>query len=94
MKKKILLFFFLFSFNQITYSKQKYTNSEECILDNVNKTNNAEASLAVIDSCRKLYPNIENKNTLQNFDKKKIEEEIKNLREILEILKKELVKFN
>jgi hypothetical protein len=94
MKKIIFLFFLLSFFNHVSYGQKKYSNSEECILENISKTNNAEASLAVIDSCRKLYPNLENKNTLQNFDKKKIEEEMKNLREIMEILKKELAKFN
>ncbi len=72
-----------------TYSQTTYKNAEECILDKVTKTNNNEASLAVIEICKKLYPELKkSENITQTIDKQKLEQEIKKLAEIMGNFKK------
>lgn len=77
-----------------SYSQKNYKNAEECILDKIVSSKNAEASLAIIEACKKLYPII-NKVDNQNhsIDKKKLEEDIKILAEIMELLKVEMNKL-
>ena len=77
-----------------SYSQKNYKNPEECILDKIVSSKNAEASIAVIEACKKLYP-ITNKVDNQNppIDKKKLEEDIKTLAEIMELLKVEMNKL-
>ena len=77
-----------------SYSQKNYKNDEECILDKIIFSKNSEASLAIIEACKKLYP-ITNKVYNQNppIDKKKMEEDIKTLAEIMELLKVEMNKL-
>jgi hypothetical protein len=77
-----------------SYSQKNYKNPEECILDKIVSSKNAEASIAIIEACKKLYP-ITNKVDNQNppIDKKKLEEDIKTLAEIMELLKVEMNKL-
>ena len=77
-----------------SYSQKNYKNAEECILDKIVSSKNAEASIAIIDACKKLYP-ITKKvdNQSPSIDKKKIEEDIKVLAEIMELLKIEMNKL-
>jgi len=87
----VTIFFFL---TNLSYSQNKYKNAEECILDKIILAKNAEASIAVIEACKKLYP-IPNNTVTSNpsIDKKKIEQDIKILAEIMELLKVELNKL-
>jgi hypothetical protein len=77
-----------------SYSQKNYKNAEECILDKITFAKNAEASLAIIEACKKLYPITNNTvNSNPSIDKKKIEEDIKTLAEIMELLKIEMNKL-
>ncbi len=84
----------IFLLTNYSYSQKNFKNAEECILDKIVSSKNAEASLAIIEACKKLYP-ITNKVDNQNhsIDKKKLEEDIKTLAEIMELLKVEMNKL-
>ena len=84
----------IFLLTNYSYSQKNFKNAEECILDKIVFSKNAEASLAIIEACKKLYP-ITNKVDNQNhsIDKKKLEEDIKTLAEIMELLKVEMNKL-
>ena len=94
MRSTFIVAVLIFLLTNYSYSQKNYKNAEECILDKIVSSKNAEASLAIIDACKKLYPNI-NKAENQNpsIDKKKIEEDIKILAEIMELLKVEMNKL-
>lgn len=94
MKSTFIIIISIILLTNYSYSQKNYKSAEECILDKIVSSKNAEASLAIIDACKKLYP-ITNKADNQNpsIDKKKIEEEIKILGEIMELLKVEMNKL-
>ena len=94
MRSTFIVAVLIFILTNYSYSQKNYNNAEECILDKIVFSKNAEASLAIIEACKKLYP-ITNKVDNQNhsIDKKKLEEDIKTLAEIMELLKVEMNKL-
>ena len=95
MRLVFILTAFVFFLTNNSYSQKIYKNSEECILDRIILAKNAEASLAIIEACKKLYPTLGNTSkSAPTIDKKKIEAERKILAEIMELLKVELNKLS
>ena len=94
MRSTFIVAVLIFLLTNYSYSQKNFKNAEECILDKIVFSKNAEASLAIIEACKKLYP-ITNKVDNQNhsIDKKKLEEDIKTLAEIMELLKVEMNKL-
>ena len=94
MRSTFIVAVLIFLLTNYSYSQKNYKNAEECILDKIVSSKNAEASLDIIEACKKLYP-ITNKVDNQNhsIDKKKLEEDIKTLAEIMELLKVEMNKL-
>ena len=94
MRSTFIVAVLIFLLTNYSYSQKNFKNAEECILDKIVSSKNAEASLAIIEACKKLYP-ITNKVDNQNhsIDKKKLEEDIKTLAEIMELLKVEMNKL-
>jgi hypothetical protein len=94
MRSTFIVAVLIFLLTNYSYSQKNYKNAEECILDKIVFSKNAEASLAIIEACKKLYP-ITNKVDNQNhsIDKKKLEDDIKTLAEIMDLLKVEMNKL-
>ena len=71
MRSTFIVAVLIFLLTNYSYSQKNYKNAEECILDKIVFSKNAEASLAIIEACKKLYP-ITNKVDNQNhsIDKK------------------------
>ena len=88
-------FILIIFFTNNSYSQKIYKNAEECILDKISLSKNTEATLAIIDACKKLYPtSSKTGDGLQSLEKKKMEQDIKTLSEIMELLKSELNKLS
>lgn len=94
---KLILIFttLLFFFSNNSFSQKNYKNAEECILDRIPLAKTTEASVAIIEACKNLYPTAsKTTQSSQTIDKKKIEQDIKTLGEIMELLKTELNKLS
>jgi hypothetical protein len=94
MRSTFIITLLVIFFSNYSYSQKNYKNAEECILEKIVSSKNAEASFAIIEACKKLYPSANNAaNSNPLIDKKKIEEDIKILAEIIELLKIEMNKL-
>ena len=94
---KLILIFttLLFFFWKNSIYQKNYKNAEECILDRILFAKTTEASVAIIEACKNLYPTAsKTTQSPQTIDKKKIEKDIQTLGEIFELLKTELNKLS
>ena len=76
---KLILIFttLLFFFSNNSFSQKNYKNAEECILDRIPFAKTTEASVAIIEACKNLYPTAsKTTQSPQTIDKKKIEQDI------------------